>query len=84
MYVDDIFGICLRAHLERDLAKSREFCIALLGPNTVADKKTEFGRRLDIIGYTIDLDSSIVSIARKNFLKAFCVFFEIDVESTFF
>lgn len=83
MYVDDIFGICLRAHLERDLAKSREFCIALLGPNAVADKKTEFGRRLDIIGYTIDLDSSIVSIARKNFLKAFYVFFEIDLESTF-
>ena len=74
MYVDDIFGICLRAHLERDLAKSREFCIALLGPNTIGP---------NIIGYTIDLDSSIVSIARKNFLKAFYVFFEIDLESTF-
>lgn len=83
MYVDDIFGVCLLADLQRELALTRALCVDLLGPNAVADKKTEYGRRLEIIGYTIDLDSGLVTIARKNFLKAFYVFFEADLEGRF-
>jgi hypothetical protein len=70
MYVDDIIGIGLRCDLPADLARARNICTDLLGPKAVADEKQEQGRRLDIIGYTIDLDIGRVMIAEKNFLTA--------------
>ena len=69
MYVDDIIGVCFEDDLVQDLAVAREVCISLLGSTAVADDKTEWGRRLDIIGYTIDLDTSMVTISRKFFFK---------------
>ena len=38
-------------------------------PDAVAGKRTEYGRRVEIIGYTIDLDSGLVTMTGKNFLK---------------
>ena len=53
----------------------------LLGPDSVEDKKTEFGRRIDIIGWVIDLDLRSVSIARHhNFLKTFYGFMAVEEE----
>jgi hypothetical protein len=52
----------------------------LLGSGAVADDKTETGRGLDIIGYTVDLDNRRVSIARKNFLAALHGFIGTDVK----
>jgi hypothetical protein len=53
-----------------------------LGPNSVADDKTEYGTWLDMIGYTIDLstaaDRARVLIARKNFLTALHGFISTD------
>ena len=45
MYVDDVIGVCRVRDLTRDV------CTNLLGPSSVADNKTETGRRLDVIGY---------------------------------
>ena len=66
MYVDDILGVCMLKDLESDLLLTCETCTDLLGPTAVADDKTETGRRLDVIGYIVDLDLQRVLIARKN------------------
>ena len=63
MYVDDIIGVGMLPDIESDLRLIRETCISLLGQTAVVDEKTEVGRRLDIIGYVVDLDSQRVLIA---------------------
>ena len=80
IYVDDIIGICMEKDVSEDLRRTRDICTGLLGPNAVADDKTETGRRVDVIGYVIDLDSQRVSIARKNYLNALHGFISINVE----
>jgi hypothetical protein len=82
MYVDDIVGVCFVRDLQNDLDTTRAICTDLLGPNSVADDKTESGTRMDVIGYTIDLsvsaDKARVLIARKNFLTALHGFISTD------
>ena len=80
MYVDDIVGICMVQDLESDLARTRDVCTGLLGPYAVADDKTESGRRIEVIGYVVDLDTQRVLIARKNFLNALHGFINVAVE----
>ena len=79
MYVDDIIGVCFAEDVAQDLVKTRNICTSLLGSGAVADDKTETGIRLDIIGYTIDLGTKRVSIAKKNFLTALHGFVGTDV-----
>ena len=43
----------------------------LLGPDAVADDKMEVSRRLDVIGYVIDLDTGRVLISKKQHLTVF-------------
>ena len=57
MYVDDIIGIGMVTYIEDDLKLTQEVCTNLLGPNAVADEKTEVARRIDVIGYIVDLDT---------------------------
>jgi hypothetical protein len=71
IYVDDIIGVCQNADLIHDLEAAKGLCEGLLGPNAVEDKKTKFGRTLDVIGWNICLDTRKVGIARKNMLKTF-------------
>lgn len=78
MYVDDVIGVGLEEDIISDLATARQICTDLLGPAAVADDKTEVGRRLDVIGYTVDLDSQRVLIARKNHLTALHGFCSTD------
>jgi hypothetical protein len=52
MYVDDIVGVCFEADLKGDLARTREICVDLLGPSSVADDKTEHSTRLDAIQFS--------------------------------
>ena len=80
MYVDDIIGVCFADNVDEDLARTRSICTSLLGSGAVADDKTEQGLRLDIIGYTVDLETMRVSIAKKNFLTALHGFIGTDVE----
>ena len=79
MYVDDVVGVCFAEDIDDDLRRTREICTDLLGSCAVADDKTEVGRRLDVIGYTIDLDTQRVLIARKNYLTALHGFATTDV-----
>ena len=82
IYVDDLMGVCWKKDLQSELSIARLICTSLLGPTAVSDTKTQSGRRLDIIGYLIDLDKGLVSIARKNFLKALYGFFSVNIEGT--
>ena len=80
MYVDDIVGVSKRKELEHDLGAARRVCIELLGERAVQDEKTvstmDRDRRVDVIGYTIDLDKQVVTISRRNlFLKAMHLLF---------
>jgi hypothetical protein len=49
MYVDEIFGVCGARKL------TQRICTALIGSDSIEQKKSESGRRLSIIGYEIDL-----------------------------
>lgn len=79
MYVDDVIGVCMASHLDEDLATCAGICTRLLGPDAVAEDKTEQGTRLDIIGYVVDLQTKRVSIARKNFLNTLYGFLSADL-----
>ena len=80
MYVDDIIGVCLEKNLQFSLATTKAVVEGLLGPGSIADNKTEFGRRLTAIGYDIDLDSMLVAIAVKNVHKAVHGFLTVDTD----
>lgn len=69
MYVDDLMGGCAETELAHDLAAAREKCVQLLGNGSVADDKTEHGRIIDFIGWEFDLETRVVSVARRNFMK---------------
>ena len=79
MYVDDILGVCFAEDLKSELYLSKTICTDLLGPESIADEKTEHGIRLDMIGYTIGLKTQRVLISLKNFLAALHGFVSIDL-----
>ena len=81
MYVDDRMGVCLRKDLTHDMDTARSICTDLLGPDAVANDKSKSGRRLNLIGYVIDLDTKSLSIARKNFLNTVYGFYTVDTEA---
>ena len=82
MYVDDIMGISLRRDLASDLTTTKQLVLRLLGSKAFADDKTFHttvsNRRLEKIGYTIDLGKQLVTIARHNWMKTFYGFIVVD------
>lgn len=80
MYVDDLIGVCLLRDLSHEQALAHKLITDLFGEGAVAEHKTEHGRRLDAIGYTIDLNDLRVTISRKNFLKTLYGYFSVDIE----
>ena len=80
MYVDDIIGVCLECDLPCNLATTKAVVEGLLGRGSIADNKTEDGRRLTVIGYEIDLDKGLVAIALKNVHKAVHGFLTVDTD----
>ena len=81
MYVDDIFGASKVKDLTRDLEMTRSICVRILGSDSVADEKTESGPRLTVIGYDIDAARGLVTVARKNVLRALHGFLSTDVSA---
>ena len=69
IYVDDLLGVSLRRHLESDIATAKSICCRLFNSECLEDSKTVSGRVLTVIGYTINLDSMMVSVAQKNYLR---------------
>lgn len=78
LYVDDYMGVATFATVKQDRAVAREIAHDLLGPESVADKDEE-GRRLEMLGWVLDLDLWSVSISRENVLKAIYGFFHTSL-----
>jgi hypothetical protein len=86
MYVDDLIGCAVRREVPAAIKEAYGVSRGLLGPKAIAEDKTERTdreqRRLDILGYTIDLssglDSARVTISERNRLKAAYGFFSVD------
>ena len=82
MYVDDLVGACSKEDLHHDLQAACSICESLLGPDSVEHRKTEHGRRLDLIGWVFDLDLRSVSISHRNFMKTFSGFLSASQMTT--
>jgi len=80
VYVDDLMLFTNRTALEAVIRIVRATCVRLLGIDAVEDAKTEFGRRIDLIGWSVDLDQRNVSVSSKNFLKALAAFVRVHEE----
>jgi hypothetical protein len=63
------------------MEKAKVLCTSLLPPNVVAEHKSESGRRLDILGYVLDLNKFRLAIARKNVLKAVYGYVSVDLSA---
>jgi hypothetical protein len=75
IYVDDLCGCSALQHNQADQVKAANICTDLLGDEALAVDKHEQGRRLDMIGWSFDLDLQTVSVSYNNHLKTvFCVF----------
>jgi len=79
-YVDDFMGCCLLRDVHRDMSAARSVFILLLGEGSVAEPKSEFGRRLTWIGWDVDLDDAAwcLAIGKSLLVKAIHVFFAVD------
>lgn len=82
MYVDDVMGISLRKDLDTDINATRSLITNLLGPTSFAEDKVETTspsvRRLDNIGYAVDISKLLVTISRRNALKTTYGFLIVD------
>ena len=81
MYVDDVCGVSLRNRVREDIDAVSQLCNRVFQSSCVEATKTVFGRRIDVIGYVIDLDLGRVSITERNFLKSLHGFCTVDLES---
>jgi hypothetical protein len=81
MYVDDIMAASEMAQADKDMETAVSIAESLLGDGAIAKDKAEKGRRLDFLGWVFDIDSGIVSISERNFLKTFYGFYSADLES---
>jgi hypothetical protein len=79
-YVDDLMGISLRKNTDADMAAAAKVCRGLLGPDSVADDKSEKNRRMVCLGWVFDLNTLTVAISKKNMLKVLYYFFCFDIK----
>lgn len=66
MYVDDILGVSLLEDAQSDIEVTTKLCCDLFNSQCISESKTVINRRIDVIGYTIDLDTCCVSVTEKN------------------
>jgi hypothetical protein len=83
MYVDDIMGFSLTVNGESERAETDGLCTTLCGPKTIANEKTcytdEVNPCIDMIGYRLNLQTEVVSISRRNTLRALYAFTSVDM-----
>jgi hypothetical protein len=79
-YVDDLNACSNRRTVDSDMSKVDVEVRTLLGPGSVAAEKDKSGRRLDMIGWLIDLDEQLVTISDRNFDKTVHAFFSFNID----
>lgn len=78
IFVDDFMGATDIDLVDSEMGKVTAAITGLLGPGAEAPQKNERGRRLDLIGWTVDLDTETVTMSRRNLLKALVAFYSVD------
>jgi len=79
VYVDDLCGCSSVTHGDTDQSIAKQICTDLLGEDALAEDKHFQGRRLDMLGWSFDLDLRTVSISETNHLKTIYCMFSIDI-----
>ena len=69
-YVDDFLGCSPSRHVEGDMQKAIYEHKRLLGSKAHAEDKDDRGRQLDMLGWSIDLDTRTITLSERNRLKA--------------
>lgn len=67
IYVDDLCGVSTHSSVEADISMAGTICKALFKSECIESSKTMSGRRVEFIGYVLDLDKKIVSVTERNF-----------------
>jgi hypothetical protein len=78
VYVDDLCGCSGLKHATTDQETAKGICTQLLGEEALAEDKHFQGRRLDMLGWSFDLDLRTVSISEINHLKTLYCMFSLD------
>ena len=78
MYSDDIFVVTTKKNAVADMLTTDQVCRNLMGPDSIEQTKTSSGRRLTFIGYDIDLDKRLITISKRNILRALHGFLIVD------
>jgi hypothetical protein len=81
VYVDDIVGVCRRGDLESELATGKRLVESLLGPGTIEDSKTKAGRRVEVIGFNLDLDKQLLAISDRCVERALGGYMSVRVQA---
>ena len=79
VYVDDLCGCSSNIHSNEDQAIAKQICTDLLGDEALAEDKHFQGKRLDMLGWSFDLDLRTVSISEINHLKTIYCMFSVDM-----
>ncbi|KAJ1393592.1 hypothetical protein B484DRAFT_277253, partial [Ochromonadaceae sp. CCMP2298] len=80
IYVDDIVIVTTKQHEAHDTAAASEVTEGLLGQKTLAMDKKEAGRRIEAIGYGMDLDQRLLTIGDRCVERAVGGFMAVDEE----
>lgn len=91
IYVDDLMGCCRLGREEQCVACARQAVHELLGPDitgnnlagpdSVNEDKTVRSRHLDFIGWSVDLETRRLGMARHNYLKTLYGFLQVEPKS---
>ena len=79
MYSDDILGVTTLADAPADMEATDNVCSNLMGPDSIEQTKSESGRCLTFIGYDIDLDRGLITISKRNVLRALYGFLSVNL-----
>jgi len=79
MFCDDVMGVCFVKDVESELAVVHNLISELFNTReAVADDKTESGRDIVILGFNVNLDTLVASIADKNLFNDVYGFMELQ------
>ncbi|KAJ1380043.1 hypothetical protein B484DRAFT_462374, partial [Ochromonadaceae sp. CCMP2298] len=77
-YVDDFYGLGLDAEIPEDMRSIMALIRQLLGDKAIAEDKSAFGKRLEIIGWLFDLLQQLVTIGQRCLDKALHGFMAVN------
>ena len=79
IYVDDGFGCTLHRYIPQEMSNACSILEKLIGEDCIKKEKNVHGTVVDALGWKINLDLRVVSIADKNLMKAMLCLFNIDL-----